>query len=102
MIRSPFERRPKVVCIENCITNVLEERTVKLVGAVLSEHVDNAARKTSVLRIVGICLDFKFLDGIGVGKYVARISKVGHVDTAVQVVVHGTRTAIGTAVDQCS
>jgi len=75
---------------------------VKLVGAVFGDHVDDATRKTAIFCIVGIGLNFEFLDGVRVGQDIAGISKVGHVDAAIEVVVHRARSAVGAAVDQCS
>ena len=53
---------------------------MKLVGAGLGKHVDDATGKTSILRIVAVGLDSEFLDGIRVGQDVAGVSQVGHVD----------------------
>jgi len=77
-----------VVFLRQDIADELEHRPMELVGAVLGDHVNDAAGITAILCVVAVGLNPEFLDGIRVGQNVTGVAQVGHVYAAVQIVVH--------------
>src|SRR5262249_49461976 len=53
-----------VVCIERLVTEELEGRAARGVGARLGDDVDDRPTGASVLRRIGVRVDLKFLHGI--------------------------------------
>ncbi len=62
----------------------------------------HAAGHFSVLRVVVVRFDAVFLNGIRIGKDVARVPQPGHIDSAVQVVAHRSCTAVHAAINKGS
>ena len=73
---------------------------MKLVRAGLGQHIDDAARKPSILCIVTVSLDPEFLNGVRVRRHVAGIAEIGHARAAVKVIIDRARAAVRAAIDQ--
>ena len=100
VIRRCWQCGSPFICIEHVITNEFVQRTVKLVGARLCDHVNYAVRKSSVFGIVGIGLNSEFLDRVRARQNVAGVAEVSHVAPAIQKIVHGAGSPVCAAVDQ--
>src|SRR5262249_43034450 len=88
MVRRLGQSRSPIIGVELVISHELKNRTVKLVGAGLSDHVDDAAGIPSILCVVAVSLDLEFLNRIRIGQNITGVPQVGHVDAAVQKVVY--------------
>ena len=74
MKRRPCQLRAPVIGVENGVAHKLKEQAMILVGPGLRKHVDDAAGKAAILRIVAVGLNTEFLDGIRVGQDVASVA----------------------------
>ncbi len=91
---------PQSLALNSSGAQEIEDRAVILVRPRLGDDVDDAAGETAVFHAVAVGLDLELLNGVRVGQDVAGVAQPGHVDAAVEVVVHRAGAAVGAAVDQ--